>query len=112
MSYSVELACRYIDDDEIVLSLKKMDGDVKWPSLEEEWSSLTVGVSQLLKGTSVYIVGNSSEINWAIAKELATGLEYAILITLVISLLFLGVYSWVLNLLGALLVIAMDIDFE
>jgi hypothetical protein len=51
MSYSVGLTCRYIDDDEIVLSLKKMDNDVKWPSLEEAWSSLTVGVSQLLKGT-------------------------------------------------------------
>jgi hypothetical protein len=83
MSYSVGLTCRYIDDDEIVLSLKKMDNDVKWPSLEEAWSSLTVGVSQLLKGTSVYIVGGSSEINWAIAKELASGLEYVILILVV-----------------------------
>lgn len=68
--------CRYIDGGEIVLSLRKMDSDVIWPSLEEEWGSLTVGVSQLLKGTSVYIVGSSSEVNWAIAKELATGLEY------------------------------------
>lgn len=66
----------YIDDEEIVLSLRKMDSDVKWPSLEEAWASLTIGVSQLLKGTSVYIVGGSSEINWVIAKELATGLEY------------------------------------
>jgi hypothetical protein len=56
-----------------------MDNDVKWPSLEEAWASLTVGVSQLLKGTSVYIVGGSSEVNWAVAKELALGLEYVIL---------------------------------
>lgn len=61
-----------------------MDSDVKWPSLEEGWTSLTVGVSQLLKGTSVYIVGGSSEINWAVAKELATGLEYVIFIMLFI----------------------------
>lgn len=61
-----------------------MDSDVKWPSLEEAWASLTIGVSQLLKGTSVYIVGGSSEINWVIAKELATGLEYVILIILII----------------------------
>lgn len=80
---SVGLACRYIDNEEIVLSLKKMDDDVKWPSLEEVWASLTVGISQLLKGTSVYIVGGSSEINWAVAKELATGLEYVILYLIV-----------------------------
>ena len=84
ISHSVGLTCRYIDDEEIVLSLKKMDNDVKWPSLAEAWSSLTEGVSQLLKGTSVYIVGGSSEINWAIAKELAAGLEYVVLIILAI----------------------------
>uniref|UniRef100_A0A7I4ADC7 CS domain-containing protein n=3 Tax=Physcomitrium patens TaxID=3218 RepID=A0A7I4ADC7_PHYPA len=66
----------YIDDSEIVLSLKKTDDDVKWPSLEEAWASLTEGVSQLLKGTSVYVVGGSTDINWAVAKELAAGLEY------------------------------------
>lgn len=71
---------RYIDDDEVVLSLKKMDSKVTWPALEQAWASLTTGVSQLLKGTSIYVVGASSEINWAVARELATGLEYVVLI--------------------------------
>lgn len=75
MLFSVVLVPRYIDDSEIVLSLKKTDDDVKWPSLEEAWASLTEGVSQLLKGTSVYVVGGSTDINWAVAKELAAGLE-------------------------------------
>jgi hypothetical protein len=67
---------RYVDDNEIVLSLKKMDTDLKWPALLEGWASLTTGVSELMKGTSVYVIGASITINWAVAKELATGLGY------------------------------------
>ncbi|KAH9542708.1 hypothetical protein CY35_13G022400 [Sphagnum magellanicum] len=66
----------YVDDNEIILSLKKMDTDLKWPALLEGWTSLTTGVSELLKGTSIYVVGASTTINWAVAKELATGLGY------------------------------------
>lgn len=66
----------YVDDNEIILSLKKMDTDLKWPALLEGWMSLTTGVSELLKGTSIYVVGASTAINWAVAKELATGLGY------------------------------------
>lgn len=66
-----------IDENELVLSLKKNDADVKWPDILEAWHSLSIGVSELLKGTSVYLVGDSSEINWAVARELALGLKYA-----------------------------------
>jgi hypothetical protein len=69
---------RYVDDNEIVLSLKKMDTDLKWPALLEGWASLTTGVSELMKGTSVYVIGSSITINWAVAKELATGLGYVV----------------------------------
>lgn len=66
-----------IDENEVVVSLKKNDVDVKWPDILEAWHSLSIGVSELLKGTSVYLVGDSSEINWAVARELALGLKYA-----------------------------------
>ncbi|KAF5938175.1 hypothetical protein HYC85_025681 [Camellia sinensis] len=36
---------------------KKQDPDLKWPDIIESWESLTVGVMQLLKGTSIYLVG-------------------------------------------------------
>ncbi len=75
---------RYVDDNEIILSLKKMDTDLKWPALLEGWTSLTTGVSELLKGTSIYVVGASTTINWAVAKELATGLGYVFLFHLFI----------------------------
>ncbi|CAK9260235.1 unnamed protein product [Sphagnum jensenii] len=74
----------YVDDNEIILSLKKMDTDLKWPALLEGWMSLTTGVSELLKGTSIYVVGASTAINWAVAKELATGLGYVFLFHLLI----------------------------
>ncbi|GLJ12419.1 hypothetical protein SUGI_0190630 [Cryptomeria japonica] len=66
----------YIDENDLVVSLKKSDVDVKWPDIMEAWHSLGTGVSALLKGTSVYLVGDSSEINWAVARELAVSLEY------------------------------------
>ncbi|KAL7166801.1 hypothetical protein ACSBR2_037471 [Camellia fascicularis] len=66
----------YMDDDQLVVNLKKHDPDLKWPDIIESWESLTVGVMQLLKGTSIYLVGDSSEINEKIARELAVGLGY------------------------------------
>ncbi|CAM6094774.1 unnamed protein product [Calypogeia fissa] len=66
----------FVDETEIVISLKKADDELSWPDLIEVWQSLAKGVSTLLKGTSVYVVGESTEINWAVAQELAAGLEY------------------------------------
>ncbi|CAI9095281.1 OLC1v1031186C1 [Oldenlandia corymbosa var. corymbosa] len=66
----------YLDDDELVVNLKKQDGELYWPDIVESWESLTVGVTQLLKGTSVYLVGESTEINQKISRELAVGLGY------------------------------------
>lgn len=60
----------------MVINLKKQDPDLKWPDIMESWESLTVGVSQLLKATSIYLVGDSTEINQKIARELAVGLGY------------------------------------
>lgn len=67
---------RFVDEEEIVISLKKHDKELVWPGLLENWETLTEGVSGLLKGVPVYIVGESSDINWAVAKKLAEGLEY------------------------------------
>ncbi|XP_010276824.1 PREDICTED: probable inactive shikimate kinase like 2, chloroplastic isoform X2 [Nelumbo nucifera] len=66
----------YLDEDQLVVNLKKQDPDLKWPDIMESWESLTVGVAQLLKGTSIYIVGESTEINQKIAQKLAVGLGY------------------------------------
>ncbi|KAK3026692.1 hypothetical protein RJ639_041539 [Escallonia herrerae] len=67
---------RYLDEDELVVNLKKQDPDLKWPDIVDSWESLTVGVMQLLKGTSLYLVGDSTEINQKISRELAVGLGY------------------------------------
>ncbi|KAK4801976.1 hypothetical protein SAY86_000179 [Trapa natans] len=66
----------YLDDDELVINLKKQDPDLKWPDIMESWQSLTAGAMQLLKGASVYIIGDSTEINQKVGKELAVGLRY------------------------------------
>lgn len=58
------------------MNFKKQDPDLKWPDIMESWESLTAGSSQLLKGTSIYLVGDSTEINHKVAQELATGLGY------------------------------------
>ncbi|PIN09057.1 Nuclear distribution protein NUDC [Handroanthus impetiginosus] len=71
----------YIDDAQLVVNLKKHDPELKWPDIMESWESLTTGVVQLLKGTSVFLVGESSEINQKIARELAVGLGYTPLCT-------------------------------
>jgi len=44
----------------------------------ESWESLAAGSSQLLKETSIYLVGDSTEINQKVAEELATGLGYVL----------------------------------
>ena len=54
--------------------MKKQDPELNWPDIIESWESLTAGVTQLLQGTSVYLVGESTEINQKIARELAVGL--------------------------------------
>ncbi|URD85976.1 Shikimate kinase [Musa troglodytarum] len=66
----------YIDEDQLVVNLKKCDRDLKWPDVMESWESLTNGILQLLKGTSIYIVGDSTEINEKVGSELATGIGY------------------------------------
>ncbi|KAM7251189.1 hypothetical protein ACFE04_023072 [Oxalis oulophora] len=66
----------YIDDDQLVISLKKQHPDLKWPDIVESWESLTQGSMQLLKGASIYLVGDSTEINQKVAQELAVGLGY------------------------------------
>lgn len=67
---------RYIDEDQLVVNMKKVDGELKWPDIVESWESLTAGMMQLLKGASIYIVGDSTEINQKVSRELAVGLGY------------------------------------
>ncbi|KAJ4728586.1 Shikimate kinase [Melia azedarach] len=71
----------YIDDDQLVINLKKQDPELKWPDVVESWESLAAGSMQLLKGTSIYLVGDSTEINEKVARELAVGLGYTPLST-------------------------------
>ncbi|KAJ6347761.1 hypothetical protein OIU76_004282 [Salix suchowensis] len=66
----------FIDDDQLVISMKKQDPDLKWPDIVESWESLTAGSMQLLKGASIFLVGDSTEINQKVARELAVGLGY------------------------------------
>lgn len=67
---------RYIDEDQLVINLKKHVPDLKWPDIVESWESLSGGSSQFLKGTSIYLVGDSTDINQKVAHELAVGLGY------------------------------------
>lgn len=71
----------YIDEDQLVISLKKHDPDLKWPDIVESWESLTAGSTQLLKGTSIYLIGDATDINQTVAHELAVGLGYTPLST-------------------------------
>ncbi|KAG1354219.1 putative inactive shikimate kinase like 2, chloroplastic [Cocos nucifera] len=71
----------YIDEDQLVVNLKKYDTELKWPDIKESWDSLTSGILQLVKGTSIYIIGDSTEINQEVAKELAMGIGYTPLYT-------------------------------
>jgi hypothetical protein len=67
-----------IDDDQLVVNIKKNYPKLKWPDIMESWESLAAGSSQLLKGTSFYLVGDSTEINQKLAEQLATGLGYVL----------------------------------
>ncbi|XP_013636398.1 PREDICTED: probable inactive shikimate kinase like 2, chloroplastic isoform X1 [Brassica oleracea var. oleracea] len=67
----------YIDEDQLVVNMKKVDGELKWPDVVESWESLTAGMMQLLKGASIYVVGDSTEINQKVCRELAVGLGYS-----------------------------------
>lgn len=69
---------RYIDEDQLVINLKKHDPDLKWPDIVESWESLTAGFAQLLKGTSIFLIGDSTDINQKVAHELAVGLGYGV----------------------------------
>ncbi|KAA0053020.1 putative inactive shikimate kinase like 2 [Cucumis melo var. makuwa] len=71
----------YIDEDQLVINLKKHDPDLKWPDIVESWESLTAGSTQLLKGTSIFLIGDSTDINQKVAHELAVGLGYTPLST-------------------------------
>lgn len=71
----------FIDDDQLVINMKKQDPDLKWPDIVESWESLTAGSMQLLKGASIFLVGDSTEINQKVARELAVGLGYTLLDT-------------------------------
>ncbi|GLT61311.1 hypothetical protein SLA2020_340300 [Shorea laevis] len=89
----------YIDDDQLVINLKKQDPDLKWPDIVESWESLTMASTQLLQGTSIYIVGDSTEINQKVARELAVGLGYTPLSTkeLLETYTKQNIDSWVLT---------------
>ncbi|KAG5001583.1 hypothetical protein JHK87_022655 [Glycine soja] len=69
-------ADKYIDDDQLVVNFKKQDPDLRWLDIMESWESLTARSPQLLQGTSIYIVGDSTEINQKGAQKLATDLGY------------------------------------
>lgn len=71
----------YLDDSHLVVNLTKQNPELKWPDIMESWESLTSGVAQLLQGTSIFLVGESTEINYKIARELAVGLGYTPLST-------------------------------
>lgn len=80
--FGIIILNRYIDDTQLVVNLKKQDPELKWHDIVESWESLTAGLVQLLKGTSIYLVGESTDINNKIARELAVGLGYVPLFVL------------------------------
>lgn len=89
----------YIDENQLVVSLKKYDTDLKWPDVMESWESLRSGIVPLLKGTSIYIIGDSTEINQKVATSLANGIGYTPLHTrdLLESYAKQSVNSWVIS---------------
>jgi hypothetical protein len=67
---------RFIDEEQLVVNLKKVEQELKWPDIDESWKSLTSGITQLLTGISIHIVGDSTDINELVAKEIAEGIGY------------------------------------
>jgi hypothetical protein len=57
-----------------VVNLKKVEQELKWPDIDESWKSLTSGITQLLTGISIHIVGDATDINELVAKEIAEGI--------------------------------------
>jgi hypothetical protein len=74
LSVNVFNCYRFIDEDQLVVNLKKVEQELKWPDVDESWKSLTSGITQLLTGISIHIVGDSTEINELVAKEIAEGI--------------------------------------
>eukprot|EP00850_Spirogloea_muscicola_P018536 SM000171S03225 [mRNA] locus=s171:46669:49653:- [translate_table: standard] len=68
---------RFLDEDEgeVVVSLRKVQPGKPWPALVQEWAALVRGMGRTLAGTSIYIVGADSAASWAVACELAGGLQ-------------------------------------
>ncbi|XP_078442028.1 shikimate kinase like 2 [Wolffia australiana] len=71
----------FVDEEQLVVNLKKYDADLQWPDLLETWESLTSGATKLLKGASIFVVGDSTEINNDVAAVLAHGIGYTPLST-------------------------------
>jgi hypothetical protein len=67
-----------------VVNLKKVEQELKWPDIDESWESLTSGITQLLTGISVHIVGDNTDINEAVAKEIAEGIGCVLLISVLL----------------------------
>lgn len=77
-----------------MVNLKKVEQELKWPDIDESWESLTSGITQLLTGISVHIVGDSTEINEAVAKEIAEGIGCVIfVITLLYTICKFFIYT-------------------
>jgi hypothetical protein len=70
----------------LVVNLKKVEQELKWPDIDESWESLTSGITQILTGISIDIVGDSTNINEAVAKEIAEGIGSVPLISYHLSL--------------------------
>lgn len=66
----------FLDEEEIVINMRKVNKNLNWPDLIEATSSLGRGVGSMLKSCSINVVGESSEANWKLAKELSLLLEY------------------------------------
>ncbi|KAJ3681664.1 hypothetical protein LUZ60_014237 [Juncus effusus] len=89
----------YIDEEQLVVNLKKVDKEVKWPDIMESWETLTEGILQFINGISIYIIGNSTEINEAVAKEIAAGIGFMPICTSELLELYAkqSIDSWVVS---------------
>lgn len=66
----------YLEEGEVVVSLKKANADLAWPGLVEEFAAMGTGVGRLLKSCSVNVVGPRTDANWAVAQELARAMGH------------------------------------
>ncbi|KAI3881644.1 hypothetical protein MKW92_018983 [Papaver armeniacum] len=88
-----------ICEDQLVVNLKKYDPDMKWPDFMESWDSLTEGIVPMLKGTSIYLVGESAKSIRKLLKNLLLVLGIAPLSTrdLLESFAKQTIESWVMS---------------